>query len=121
MAMRALRELPGGAALGLALAMVAVGTAHAGGTIGWATAVQQFETEGISVGGLAVVLSIMALGIVVGFGMHSFLPVVVAACLGGALMANAQQVASIFGGGAGGGSIHAVQWAAALSHVLPLA
>src|SRR4051812_49982885 len=92
----------GTAALGVALLLLAVGTAHAGGTIGWARAVQQFETEGISVGGLAVVLSIMALGIVVGFGMHSFLPVVVAAFPGGAPLGNAPQVPHILGGAARG-------------------
>ena len=82
--------------------------AHAGGAIGWANAVNQFSTEGQAVGAAAVVLGIIAVGAMLLFGISGLIGTVVMVCLGGALMANAQQVASIFGGGGGGGSIHHV-------------
>src|SRR3954452_15973202 len=81
--------------------------AHSGGAIGWANSVTQFSTEGQAVGAAAVILGIIAIGAVLFFGLSGLVGTVIMACLGGALMANAQQVASIFGGGGGGGgSIH---------------
>jgi hypothetical protein len=59
------------------------------------------------VGAAAVILGIIAIGAVLFIGLSGLVGTVIMACLGGALMANAQQVASIFGGG-GGGSIHHV-------------
>jgi len=88
-------------------AALASAPAHAGGAIGWANAVTQFSTEGQAVGAAAVILGIIAIGAVLFFGLSGLVGTVIMACLGGALMANAQQVASIFGGG-GGGSIHHV-------------
>jgi len=87
-------------------AALASAPAHAGGAIGWANAVTQFSTEGEAVGAAAVILGIIAIGAVLFFGLSGLVGTVIMACLGGALMANAQQVASIFGGG--GGSIHHV-------------
>jgi hypothetical protein len=85
-------------------AALASAPAHAGGAIGWANAVTQFSTEGQAVGAAAVILGIIAIGAVLFFGLSGLVGTVIMACLGGALMANAQQVASIFGGGGGGGS-----------------
>src|SRR3954447_17178156 len=93
-------------AAGVAVALASA-PAHAGGAIGWANAVTQFSTEGQAVGAAAVILGILAIGAVLFFGLTGLVGTVIMACLGGALMANAQQVASIFGGG-GGGSIHHV-------------
>lgn len=99
--------LGAGVALALAAQPFTAGPAHAGGAIGWANAVTQFSTEGQAVGAAAVILGIIAIGAVLFFGLSGLVGTVIMACLGGALMANAQQVASIFGGG-GGGSIHHV-------------
>ena len=96
-----------GARGGVAAALASA-PAHAGGAIGWANAVTQFSTEGQAVGAAAVILGIIAIGAVLFFGLSGLVGTVIMACLGGALMANAQQVASIFGGGGGGGSIHHV-------------
>jgi len=104
-----MRKDGGGVAPALAAGLVVVlttGPAHAGGAIGWANAVTQFSTEGEAVGAAAVILGIIAIGAVLFFGLSGLVGTVIMACLGGALMANAQQVASIFGGG--GGSIHNV-------------
>src|SRR3954447_19924386 len=98
--------LGAGVALALAAQPFTAGPAHAGGAIGWANAVTQFSTEGEAVGAAAVILGIIAIGAVLFFGLSGLVGTVIMACLGGALMANAQQVASIFGGG--GGSIHHV-------------
>src|SRR3954451_19911377 len=109
-----MRSGTGGPTLGLGLALAlaaqpfAAAPAHAGGAIGWANAVPQFSTEGEAVGAAAVILGIIAIGAVLFFGLSGLVGTVIMACLGGALMANAQQVASIFGGGGGGGSIHHV-------------
>ena len=92
-------------AAGVAVALASA-PAHAGGAIGWANAVTQFSTEGQAVGAAAVILGIIAIGAVLFFGLSGLVGTVIMACLGGALMANAQQVASIFGGG--GGSIRHV-------------
>src|SRR5689334_9858677 len=104
--------LGAGIALALAAQPFTAGPAHAGGAIGWANAVTQFSTEGEAVGAAAVILGIIAIGAVLFFGLSGLVGTVIMACLGGALMANAQQVASIFGGGGGGGSIHHVVAAA---------
>jgi type IV secretory pathway VirB2 component (pilin) len=89
-------------------------TVQAGGTIGWAAAVDQFSTEGVSVGAAAVVLGIIAVGAILMFGITGLITTVVMVCLGGALMANAQNIATgLFQGGAGGGSILATSYAAA--------
>lgn len=85
-------------------------TAHAGGggggggAIGWANAVTQFSTEGTAVGAAAVVLGIIATGAILMFGITGLITTVVMMCLGGALMANAANIGSIFGAGGGGGS-----------------
>src|SRR5690349_14845936 len=102
--------LGAGVALALAAQPFTAEPAHAGGAIGWANAVTQFSTEGEAVGAAAVILGIIAIGAVLFFGLSGLVGTVIMACLGGALMANAQQVASIFGGGGGGGggSIHHV-------------
>ena len=100
--------LGAGVALALAAQPFTAGPAHAGGAIGWANAVTQFSTEGEAVGAAAVILGIIAIGAVLFFGLSGLVGTGIMACLGGALMANAQQVASIFGGGGGGGSIHHV-------------
>ena len=100
--------LGAGVALALAAQPFTAGPAHAGGAIGWANAVTQFSTEGEAVGAAAVILGIIAIGAVLFFGLSGLVGTVIMACLGGALMANAQQVASIFGGGGGGGSIRHV-------------
>src|SRR3954470_1280885 len=92
-------------AAGVAVALASA-PAHAGGAIGWANAVTQFSTEGQAVGAAAVVLGIIAIGAVLFFGLSGLVGTVIMACLGGALMANSQQVASIFG--AGGGFFHSV-------------
>ena len=87
---------------------------QAGGTIGWAAAVGQFSAEGVSVGAAAVVLGIIAVGAILMFGITGLITTVVMVCLGGALMANAQNIATgLFQGGAGGGSIGATSYAAA--------
>src|SRR4051794_6496584 len=84
--------------------------AHAGGAIGWATAVNDFATEGTAVGAAAVVLGILAVGAILMFGITGLITTVVMVCLGGALMAKAQTVASpLFQGGAAGGSIRHVR------------
>src|SRR3954454_18608321 len=98
--------LGAGVALALAAQPFAAAPAHAGGAIGGANAVTQFSTEGEAVGAAAATLGITAIGAVLFFGLSGLVGTVIMACLGGALMANAQQVASIFGGG--GGSIHHV-------------
>lgn len=83
--------------------------ADAGGTIGWADAVGQFSDEGTAVGAAAVVLGIIATGAILMFGITGLITTVVMVCLGGALMGQADAVSStLFGGGAGGGSIHDV-------------
>ena len=64
--------------------------AHAGGVIGWATAVNDFSTEGTAVGAAAVVLGILAVGAILMFGITGLITTVVMVCLGGALMAKAQ-------------------------------
>src|SRR5262245_12167306 len=79
--------------------------AQAGGAIGWAAAADEFSAEGIAVGTAMTVLAIVAVGAILSFGITSILTTVIMVCLGGALMANAEAVAGIFGGGAGGGSI----------------
>ena len=92
-----------------ALACCAALPAHAGGAIGWADAVNEFSTEGVAVGAAAVVLGIIAVGAILMFGITGLITTVVMVCLGGALMANADAIASaLFAGGAGGGSIHDV-------------
>ena len=93
------------------LATVAV---HAGGTIGWADAVGEFAAEGTVVGSTAVTLAILAVGVVVAMALPSLLGYVIPLCLGGALMANADTVASIFGGGQGGGSFLDTAYAVAV-------
>lgn len=86
-------------------------TAHAGGgagggAIGWANAVNQFSTEGVAVGAAAVVLGIIAVGAILMFGITGLITTVVMVCLGGALMANAQNIGgTLFAAGGGGGSI----------------
>jgi hypothetical protein len=99
------------AALGFLTLTAAV---QAGGTIGWAAAVGQFSSEGVSVGAAAVVLGIIAVGAILMFGITGLITTVVMVCLGGALMANAQNIATgLFQGGAGGGSILSTSYAAA--------
>jgi len=92
---------------------LATAPAHAGGVIGWATAVNDFSTEGTAVGAAAVVLGILAVGAILMFGITGLITTVVMVCLGGALMAKAQTVGqSLFGAAGGGGSIHHVRVAA---------
>lgn len=87
-------------------------SADAGGTIGWADAVTQFSDEGVSVGAAAVVLGIIAVGAILMFGITGLITTVVMFCLGGALMANSQDISTgLFQGGAGGGSILATSYA----------
>src|SRR4051795_11642173 len=105
--MRSLGVVTLALAAGFAAALASA-PAHAGGAIGWANAVTQFSTEGQAVGAAAVILGIIAIGAVLFFGLSGLVGTVIMACLGGALMANAQQVASIFGGGWGGSGIHVV-------------
>ena len=98
------------AALGFLTLTAAV---QAGGTIGWATAVGQFSAEGVSVGAAAVVLGIIAVGAILMFGITGLITTVVMVCLGGALMANAQNIATgLFQSGGGGGSILSTTYAA---------
>lgn len=97
------------AALAAAASVVAPLTAHAGGgaggAIGWAAAVDQFSTEGAAVGAAAVVLGIIAVGAILMFGITGLITTVVMVCLGGALMANAENIGStLFAAGGGGGS-----------------
>lgn len=90
-------------------------TAHAGGggAIGWANAVNQFSTEGVAVGAAAVVLGILAVGAILMFGVTGLVTTVVMVCLGGALMANAQNIGgTLFAAGGGGGSIYDTGYAA---------
>ena len=90
-------------------AALASAPAHAGGAIGWATAVNQFPTEGQAVGAAAVGLGILAIGAVLFFGLTGLVGTVIMACLGGALMAKSLAISTtLFGGGGGGGSIHHV-------------
>ena len=96
----------------LAAALVAstvpahAGGAGGGGAIGWANAVNQFSTEGVAVGAAAVVLGIIAVGAILMFGITGLITTVVMVCLGGALMANAQNIGgTLFQAGGGGGSI----------------
>src|SRR4051794_31017123 len=104
------------ARLSLAIAATvasATAPAHAGGVIGWATAVNDFSTEGTAVGAAAVVLGILAVGAILMFGITGLITTVVMVCLGGALMAKAGPVAAaLFAGGGGGGSYHHVRLAA---------
>src|SRR4051794_41758569 len=77
------------ARLSLAIAATvasATAPAHAGGVIGWATAVNQFSTEGEAVGALAVVLGILAVGAILMFGITGLITTVVMVCLGGGPM-----------------------------------
>jgi len=105
------------AALGL---VILSGVVQAGGTIGWAAAVGQFSAEGVSVGAAAVVLGIIAVGAILMFGITGLITTVVMVCLGGALMANAQNIATgLFQGGAGGGSILMTSYAVATSAIGP--
>jgi hypothetical protein len=105
------------AAVGLLILQAA---AQAGGTIGWAAAVDQFANEGVSVGAAAVVLGIIAVGAILMFGITGLITTVVMVCLGGALMANAQNIATgLFASGAGGGSILATSYAAAVPAAAP--
>jgi hypothetical protein len=101
----------GAAALAAATIVLGpAGSARAGGAIGWATAVNQFSTEGEAVGALAVVLGILAVGAILMFGITGLITTVVMVCLGGALMAKAGPVAAaLFAGGGGGGSYHHVR------------
>lgn len=94
--------------LGLAAgASLIAGAVEAGGTIGWADAVNEFSTEGTAVGAAAVILGIIAVGAILMFGITGLITTVVMVCLGGALMANADAIAStLFSGGPGGGSIY---------------
>jgi type IV secretory pathway VirB2 component (pilin) len=103
------------ARLSLAIAATvasATAPAHAGGVIGWATAVNDFSTAGTAVGAAAVVLGILAVGAILMFGITGLITTVVMVCLGGALMAKAQTVGQSLFGAAGGGSIHHVRVAA---------
>ena len=69
--------------------------------IGWATAVNDFSTEGTAVGAAAVVLGILAVGAILMFGITGLITTVVMVCLGGALMAKARTVGqSLFGAAA---------------------
>jgi hypothetical protein len=98
---------------GMAVVLLS-GAVQAGGTIGWATAVGQFSSEGVSVGAAAVVLGIIAVGAILMFGITGLITTVVMVCLGGALMANAQNIATgLFTGGGGGGSILGTTYAVA--------
>src|SRR3954454_2457450 len=114
---RRLMRLPAALALARAAAaavaavvLAPAGPAWAGGAIGWATAVNQFSTEGEAVGALAVVLGILAVGAILMFGITGLITTVVMVCLGGALMAKAGPVAAaLFAGGGGGGSYHHVR------------
>jgi hypothetical protein len=60
------------------------------------------------------VLGIIAVGAILMFGITGLITTVVMVCLGGALMANAQNIATgLFQSGGGGGSILATSYAAA--------
>jgi hypothetical protein len=105
-----------------AVVLAPAGPAWAGGAIGWATAVNQFSTEGEAVGALAVVLGILAVGAILMFGITGLITTVVMVCLGGALMAKAGPVAAaLFAGGGGGGSYHHVRPAAPPAAAPPVA
>src|SRR3954453_24006213 len=99
----------------LSLAIAATGAsatapAPAGGVIGWATAVNDFSTEGTAVGAAAVILGMLGVGAILMFGITGLITTVVMVCLGGALMAKAHAVGqSLFGAAGGGGSIHHVR------------
>src|SRR5438270_6912956 len=72
------------ARLSLAIAATvasATAPAHAGGVIGWATAVNDFSTEGTAVGAAAVVLGILAVGAILMFGITGLITTVVMVCL----------------------------------------
>ena len=99
------------AAAGLAIGVLMAAQAHAGGTIGWADAVNQFSQEGVAVGAAAVVLGIIAVGAILMFGITGLITTVVMVCLGGALMGKAQDIGTaLFNTGAGGGSILATTY-----------
>lgn len=107
-----------GAACAAAVLLASPLTAHAGGgggggAIGWANAVNQFSTEGVAVGAAAAVLGIIAVGAILMFGITGLITTVVMVCLGGALMANAQNIGgTLFAAGGGGGSILDTSYAA---------
>jgi hypothetical protein len=101
------------AAAGVVVGLLLIGRARAGGTIGWAEAVNQFSQEGVAVGAAAVVLGILAVGAILMFGITGLITTVALVCLGGALMGKAQEIGTaLFNGGAGGGSILATTYAA---------
>lgn len=107
------RRFAVGAILGVAGTLMCLASANAGGTIGWADAVTEFSDEGVAVGAAAVVLGIIAVGAILMFGITGLITTVVMVCLGGALMANAENIATgLFQGGEGGGSISATSHAA---------
>lgn len=106
------------ATVAVALLAATAGPAHAGGAIGWATAVNDFATEGQAVGAAAVVLGILAVGAILMFGITGLITTVVMVCLGGALMAKSLTVGqSLFGAAGGGGSVHHVRMVAPPSPV----
>lgn len=90
--------------MGGAVLLAAVGV-EAGGTIGWADGASEFAAEGVVVGQVLVTLGIVVMGIILALALPALMGTIATATLGFALMANAEEVASLFNGGTGGGSV----------------
>ena len=77
----------------------------AGDPLGWSTAAQQVADSGVSAGAVLTVLGIVATGAVVWFGLTQLLVVTLPMTFGGIIMSQADAIAGVLFGSAGGGAL----------------
>ena len=77
----------------------------AGDPLGWSTAAQQVADSGVSAGSVLTVLGIVATGAVVWFGLTQLLVVTLPMTFGGIIMSQADAIAGVLFGAAGGGAL----------------